>query len=375
MDNNLLINIITTSPCFFNPDTTMISSVIKSLIPIGILKYKTYITCDGYIVKDSHQLKCGVITQDMIDKYEKFIVNLEYLILMDEDIKKYANNIKILKLNERYGFAYAVKYAIEIEKINSKYIMIIQHDWIFIDSSIRIDDFIDKMEKSSDINYIGFVSESSEKYLNMIKHQFTNDRRRIFNDNSEIFHPKHKLLAKLNFWYDKNHIARLDYYLNYVYTLINEKDNKALVRNYFEDTFGHYELNLFKQKGAEAHKFFNNYIYYPILENTNEYSKIVVAHLNGRKFLPTEEKERLVMMCRILDEYWKEDFEIPKSFKYIFKKISFHSIEVCNKIREFDLKIKDIVGKNIKILLDYIQSIDENIYNSLVDIYNKEKIN
>ena len=183
------------------------------------------------------------------------------------------------------------------------------------------------------------------------------------------------MLAKLNFWYDKNHIARLDYYLNYVYTLINEKDNKALVRNYFEDTFGHYELNLFKEKGAEAHKFFNNYIYYPILENTNEYSKIVVAHLNGRKFLPTEEKERLVMMCRILDEYWKEDFEIPKSFKYIFKKISFHSIEVCNKIREFDLKIKDIVGKNIKILLDYIQSIDENIYNSLVDIYNKEKIN
>jgi hypothetical protein len=125
--------------------------VIRSLIPLGILKYKTYITCDGYIVKDNHQLKCGVVTKDMTEKYENYLKNLEELIKNDEEIKEFAENIKLLKLTQRFGFAYAVKNALETEKICSKYIMLIQHDWIFTDTSLKIDDFIAKMEKSSDI--------------------------------------------------------------------------------------------------------------------------------------------------------------------------------------------------------------------------------
>ena len=374
MEITLLSNIITTSPCFFNPDTSMISSVIKSLIPMGILKYKTYITCDGYVVRDSHQLKCGVVTKQMTEKYEKFIINLENLIQTDDEIKKYSNNIKILKFNQRFGFAYAIKNAIETEKINSKYIMIIQHDWIFTDPSLQIDDFISKMEKSSDINYIGFVSNSTEKYLPMIKQQYTNDRKRIFNDNNEIFHPQHNTLAKLNFWYDRNHIAKLDYYINFVFTVKNEKDNRPVVRNFFEDTFGHYEMNLFKEKGADAHKLFNNYLYYPILENTNEHSKIVVNHLNGRKFLPAEEKNILFILCKILDEYWKEEFAMPKSFQYTFKKIVLDSINFYEKILNFDKNII-IEDKNLQILFVNIKQIDESFHNSLVDVYTQEKIN
>src|SRR5690606_37303839 len=128
--------------------------------------------------------------------------------------------------------------------INSKDMMIIQHDWLFADTSLQIDDFIAKMEKSPDINYIGFVSDSTETYLPAFKHMFTsdiNDRKRIINDHKEAFHPEHDTLAKLNFWYDRNHIARLDYYKNFVFTLKSEKDNKPVVRNFFEDTFGHYE--------------------------------------------------------------------------------------------------------------------------------------
>jgi len=82
-----------------------------------------------------------------------------------------------------------------------------------------------KWKKSNDINYIGFVSESTEKYLPMFKQQFTveTDKKRIVSENKEIFHPEHSTLAKLNFWYDRNHIARLDYYMNFVFTVINEK--------------------------------------------------------------------------------------------------------------------------------------------------------
>ena len=375
MELNLLTNLITTSPCFFNPDTTMIRSVIRSLIPLGILKYKTYITCDGYIVKDSHQLKCGVVTKDMTEKYENYLKNLEELIQNDEEIKEFAENIKLLKFTQRFGFAYAVKNAVETEKICSKYIMIIQHDWIFTDTSLKIDDFIAKMEKSSDINYIGFVSDSTEKYLPYIKCQFTNDRKRIINDNKEAFHPEHSNLVKLNFWYDRNHIARLDFYMNYVFTLINEKDNKPVVRNFFEDTFGHHEMNQIKEKGIEAHSVFGSYLYYPILPNTNEYSKIVVAHLNGRKYLPKEERTRLIEVCKIMKIYWKEDFEIPRSYQYTFKKIVFDNLELYEKLLKYDKENTDPDNKTVNNLFEFFKSVDEKFYLNISEVYSKEKEN
>ncbi len=81
-------------------------------------------------------------------------------------------------------------------------------------------------------------------------------------------------LMPLYFWYDRIHIARVDYYKNYVY---NKDKSGVTVKNFIEDTFGQKERMDLKINGMSAFKKYNTFI---LFDN----KKTAVAHAGGRTY-------------------------------------------------------------------------------------------
>ena len=285
MTENKLTVVITTSPIPSNPHTDMIIATLKSLDLVGLKYYKKLVYCDGYIISNKNTYKSGRITKEKALDYEDFIENL----------KKYAkdeksSNIEIIDYETdinsnpvRNGFAINIKRS--LLRIKTPYIMVVQHDHQFI-RKVDINSIINGMELSKPlINYIGFMSKSVQKlYQNLSRMgKFWSDLQPLIAPKSTIteekilnyYYKKYGLnLMPLNFWYDRIHIVRTEYYKNYVF---NEKESGVKVKNFIEDSFGQKEMNDLKKYGLDAFKKYNSFILYDSKESA-------VVHVSGRTY-------------------------------------------------------------------------------------------
>jgi hypothetical protein len=182
-------------------------------------------------------------------------------------------------LQERYGFAYAVKLG--LERVMTPYVMVVQHDYAFICDDIPMKEILDLMDTRNDINYVGFMSTSNVPYLLQTERAVN----KLGHKNIPLtLRPDLPVpLVKLLFWYDKNHIARVDYYNRVILT------KKSIVRrgDFIEDRLGQLIKTRVEQGGDEAHAKFGTYLYHP------KEPRAALKHLDGRKYL---DHKKLVTM-------------------------------------------------------------------------------
>ena len=180
--------IITSSYIPSHPKLNIINSVINSIY--NYIKYsqelKIIIACDG--LKENNK------------DYLEYIQNL---------INFYKNNKNIeVILNKNFGHLVGnIKNV--INKIETKYIMIIQHDLLFC-MDIDLDEILEDLNKYPEIKHLRFNKR------NNIKAGWDNTKKFA----SRIIKNKYILTES---WSDQNHISTLDYYKNIVLKEVNEK--------------------------------------------------------------------------------------------------------------------------------------------------------
>jgi len=308
----MLSIVITTSPIQSHPSTDVIDQVINSfdLLQLDcssndtsnnnnnvLKKIQVLIVCDGYKVNQNHAYKSGKITQQKSVDYELYVERLKHKYMVDSDGNNCnddnnnddninnddSNNhndgnncndnkfiFTVIQRDKNYGFADNVKYA--LEWITTKYVMVVQHDWIF-STHIPVTKLLQLMDVQVNINYINFISSSTTDYLNKYHGVCGHHVTKVCNYDIP--------LVPLPFWYDKPHICRTDYYKSHVFGKqhYNCQTLKYIrINRFVEDTYGHIILNDIKHHGLIAHAKYGTFLYYdqPHIPQ--------VLHINGRSF-------------------------------------------------------------------------------------------
>lgn len=196
--------IITASYIKSHPEIRYIKAVIDSLklCNIDINKVNIILSHDGLINNKSENI-------EIINNYHKYLENLI------NHYKTYSN-IKIINLDKHGHLTGNVQNALQY--INTKYILIIQHDLPFR-KKFDINKIIEDMEKNEELKHIRFNKRRN------IKHKW---------DNNDLFgyilKSKNYNYTRTGAWSDINHLTRTDYYKNII---MNEcKDGTSMEWNF-----------------------------------------------------------------------------------------------------------------------------------------------
>ncbi|CAM9438793.1 unnamed protein product [Heterosigma akashiwo] len=194
----------------------MLQLVIDSFSFVENLgSYKMLFTFDGYKVKEaekvtSNSYRNGVISDEMIPRYEQYIENVEQWVKSDPRF-----NAELLVLEERHGFGFAVKRA--LEQVNTKYVMVVQHDRTFIKSFdiLPLLQILDTPEE--EVNYIGFITTSTLNHLERIR-----GRLGAKGPPPDLSWARPKeahgvTLLPLLQWFDSTHVCTTAYYRDFVF--------------------------------------------------------------------------------------------------------------------------------------------------------------
>lgn len=283
MDHKISV-IITTSPIQSHPSTDVIDQTIKSL-QLVIPEFengtvKTFIICDGCKTTENKMFyKSGIVSIEKKNDYDKYI---------DQLIEKYPN-FDVIKRDQHYGFAKNIEYC--LERVVTPYVLIVQHDWIFV-KSVDLDKLVKIMDEYDDVKYINFISSSTTNFLDRF-HDFAKVKPDEFLNK---YSDKYKIpIIPLPFWYDKPHLCQTNYYKKILsskyYNYATKKQEP--VKSFVEDTYGHIILNDIKANGIKAHKKYGTFLYY---ENPEE---PVLLHIRGRNYR-TDEQKKLLLVINLL---------------------------------------------------------------------------
>jgi|GEM_PF-3267722 len=229
----MLSVIITTSPIKSHPSTGMIQKVITSLHLREA--WQVIIVCDGYRVSEKTELKRGIITAKQAANYEQYIKNLE---------AELPANCSVWARDKRYGFAKNVLHT--LKNCVFEYVLVIQHDFMFV-QDIDFEELVTAHFIRDGINYLTFKSNGKDNKTNYIE------------QNTPIL--------PLLFLYDRNHLVRKSFYLDYVF-----KEYK--VKNFIEDSFGQAMKTCLKENPLDF-DLFKTYIM--------NSSDMIVQHIDGRR--------------------------------------------------------------------------------------------
>lgn len=295
--------IITTSYVKSHPSTELIEEVIRRL-PNYVMKI--IIICDGYKITEKTNVKSGKILNENANDYNEYINRLIFLYPLFE----------IIKQTGHCGFAENVKTCLNIT--TTKYVMIVQHDQLFV-KHVDLKNVLRCMDENpNDIKYLGFASQRNcnELKTRLISKKFRkflidlNEEINLYlEDNSIIIdeidfqgtkvdllqgclndeintnkiilqYYKNKVglnLMPLMFFYDRPHIMRTEDYIN----LFEE----FKIKFFMEDTLGHFQLNDISMFGMEA---FNKYKSFLLYDNFPDV--VCTNHSSGRSFITKDEK-------------------------------------------------------------------------------------
>ena len=96
-----------------NPSLELIGSTIESLEDFApeLLACRHIVVCDGYKRSGCSRFRSGVVSEERAAAYERYMERLELMALEGPRAWKM---VEVLRLQERQGFGFAVKSALEL---------------------------------------------------------------------------------------------------------------------------------------------------------------------------------------------------------------------------------------------------------------------
>ena len=280
--------IITASYIKSHPSIQYIKKVINSL----------------YLIEDFNNQILVILAHDYSDHedYKNYFINLQ------KYLDKYSlNNFKIIMREDHGHLTGNIRNAIQY--INTEYVLIIQHDLIFI-RSFRVSKIIEDTITNTELKHIRFNKRITEK----IKSDSLND---LFG--KQII-SKNYTYTRTPSWSDNNHLCKTEYYKNIVLEECN--DGKPME---------YYLIN--KSKNEEIHNKYGSYIFDCL--NSLPY----IFHLDGSKRKIFKNYSIIITASYIRSH---------PSIQYI-KKV----IESLNLIKDFNNKISVILAHDYSDHEDY----------------------
>jgi hypothetical protein len=284
--------VLTTSPCESTPCTHLIEQVFASIDQHANLESaQKIVVCDGYKVNSDSKVKFrnGVVGEDDVAKYERYINRLRYLTRQPSSCLFAA---KLLVLENRHGFAYALWRG--IMRVTTEFVLVAQHDRDFR-RPVSISLVINALDVHGNVNnngreaisYIGFPTSTTLGYdwktsgrlglkglmLNRIPIAHVNEKLHIKSEKSVNESLNVSLLPLVQF-YDSMHLARTHWYLSRIY---GTQRYCTLPRGCFiESALGQFMFQRACDGGIDAVKEFECYL---LDDSINLPS---VGHINGR---------------------------------------------------------------------------------------------
>eukprot|EP00123_Amoebidium_parasiticum_P005069 comp16315_c0_seq1/m.14103 comp16315_c0_seq1/g.14103 ORF comp16315_c0_seq1/g.14103 comp16315_c0_seq1/m.14103 type:complete len:287 (-) comp16315_c0_seq1:294-1154(-) len=254
--------LLTTSPVVTNPDTRMIEAVLHSFAHVNQLgTCRLIIVCDGYKTGEKAKHRSGIITQEGIEKYGQFIERLRQL---SETKESCLYGATIHALEERNGFGFAVKQALEL--VTTPYVKVVQHDRNFV-KGIDVQPLITAMEGSNALNYVGLRIGTTRDLLHKTVSKYAIKTEALIVNNL-------RFLPLLQ-WHDSTHICKTEYYRNFVFG----PDNRVARGGFIEDKFGQIQIADIRANGMSAFEKYGTYVYDDGTED------VYVCHLDGHDLL------------------------------------------------------------------------------------------
>jgi hypothetical protein len=296
--------ILITSPSISNPDTSLIDTTLEGLSHLSGLETVTvYILLDGYSIHPIAQTKKGRITAAMEQKYELYHQRLmeKYTPTSPSISSEMTSpapsnrNYQIVKCDQHYGFALAVKYGLEL--CQTPYALILQHDRTFTTPFPYLNNLLLSFQLHPNIRYIGFPTIASMNHCRVLRCRY-GLLPLVQHSSSRLLLPQHPTSSSDSppstsyeiqptiFWYDSNHLCHVQRYLE-IYTPflslpsdlreeLQQVDrqivSKLLLRrgDFIEDRFGQAQRNILaslKEKPElllRAHQWFGSYLLYSL---------------------------------------------------------------------------------------------------------------
>jgi hypothetical protein len=147
-------------------------------------------------------MKRGRITKDMVSSYEQYYFNL---------VAKYPSpRVSVVRLDTHHGFAMAVKEG--LLRCTTTFSMVLQHDRFFHVEFAHLAKVCRVMLEQPHIRYVGFPTVTSKNHLRSLHCRYSLMPLVDPESHIEII-PNELTLHPLIFWYDSNHIAHVERYL------------------------------------------------------------------------------------------------------------------------------------------------------------------
>lgn len=264
--------ILTTSPVGRHPSTDLIDEVIGSMhLADDLPTCDMIIVCDGYKGTNSEgvaykepRYRSGIVDPVSAQNYESYVAKLK-----TKAVDSKTSNMKVLELESRHGFGFAVRAA--LEHVKTPYVLVMQHDRPFT-RRCDLPRVVQAMDSNpSELKYVGVPTSTT------VGHQYHVLSK--YGIRISPFHADSKGLKMLPLiqWYDSTHICQVSHYRGFVF------GPRRLVSSggFIEDKLGQAQLADIRERGVEAaHPTYGTY-----LVQGDGFSEACVAHLDGRDLL------------------------------------------------------------------------------------------
>jgi len=177
--------------------------------------------------------------------------------------------LKVLELETRHGFGFAVRAA--LEHVRTKYVLIMQHDRPFTKRA-DVPRVLAAMEAHPErLKYVGMPTSTTVTHQSHVLSKYRIHIEPWQADDAGL------LMMPLIQWYDSTHICEVEYYRKFVFG-----PRKLVARGGFiEDKFGQAQLADIRARGVEvSHRDWGTFI-----AAGSGFAEPVVGHLDGRDAL------------------------------------------------------------------------------------------
>lgn len=287
--SSLCTIITTTSPTPSNPSTELIAETMRCMRVEApeLLECRNILVCDGYKIGAVSKFRCGIVTEERAEAYETYIAS----------VKKHAEakvfpeweHVEVLTLEERQGFGFAVKAA--LEHVTTPWVFILQHDRTFMRPFHRVEALLRTMEADPRLRMVGLPTTTNDptNYLETMATKL--GRNKVVHPRLESTVVQSESLSGIRFlpliqWHDSSHFASTEYYRNFVF---GTEEKLVAKGGFIEDKLGQQQGFDLREKGWSSHAKYGTWL----LDDGVYAPARMVGHLDGKRFLRKEEKAAL----------------------------------------------------------------------------------